>query len=278
VGALAVARLTLLETRRRRLPWVMGGLGAAYVALLGLGLWFIHREIASSDAGEIATRAAMSMFVVAGLYVVQFLVVVFSAVLAIDSLAAEVGSGTIQTLVTRPISRRAVLMGKVAGQIVVVSVFAAAMVTGALAVGRVVAGVRPPGAGAAVALISLEGVVVLAVGYLAGSRAGALATALAVFGLYGAALAGSWIERIGVFIGNTSAQYLGIAASLLLPTETLWQRAALGLMPPVLRETVGLATPFTAANPPSAAMVAYAVAFAFAALAAAGALFERREL
>ncbi len=271
-------RLTLSEMRRRRLLWVVGIVGAAYIAVFGTGLWFIHREIVDNEQSALAVRAAMAMFLTAGLYVIQFLVVVFAAVISIDTMAGEIASGTLHTVVTKPVRRSDILLGKVAGHALVVSAFAAAMILSAVGVATLVGAARPPGLAQAIGLVSLEGIVVLAVSYLAGARTGTLATGLVVFGLYGAALIGSWIERIGVWLGNVAAQYLGIVASLALPTEALWQRAASGLMPPILRETVGMATPFTAANPPSAAMVGYAIVYVVVGVALAAAVFERRDL
>lgn len=271
-------RLTLSEMRRRRLLWVVGIVGASYIALYGVGLWFIHRELASSGEGAIAVNGVMTMLLTAGLYVIQFLVVVFAAVISVDSMAGEIASGTLHTVVTKPVRRSDILLGKIAGHALVVCVFAAAMTLAAVGVAMLIGAARPPGLAQAIALVSLEGIVVLAVSYFAGALTGTMATGLVVFGLYGAALVGSWIERIGAIANNVSAQYVGILASLVLPTEALWQRAAAGLLPPILRETAGLFTPFTAANPPSAAMVGYALVYVIVAVALAARAFERRDL
>jgi hypothetical protein len=63
-----------------------------------------------------------------------------------------------------------------------------------------------------------------------------------------------------------------------MPTEALWQRAASGLLPPVLRETAGLVTPFTGANPPSGLMVGYGLVYSAAFVALAIRAFGRRDL
>ncbi len=69
---------------------------------------------------------------------------------------------------------------------------------------------------------------------------------------------------------------LGIAISLIIPSETLWRRAAYLMQPPFLRQ-LGFG-PFAAATAPSTVMVVWAVLYAGTALALAVRLFNRRDL
>jgi Cu-processing system permease protein len=48
----------------------------------------------------------------AGMYVVNFLTIAISALVSADSLAGEIQSGTIQAIVTKPVRRSEVVMGK----------------------------------------------------------------------------------------------------------------------------------------------------------------------
>lgn len=275
---MVVAGVTLREIRRRRLLWVVVVLGVGYLAMFGSGVVLVQREMVQGNEAYLARHAVMSMLLAAGLYVIQFLVLVFAAIVSVDTIAGEVASGAIQAVVTKPIRRRDVMLGKFMGHVAAVVAFAVAMSLGAVAIVAAVAGSVPVALLGPLALVSLEGVVVLAVSYLGGTVMGTLANALIVFMLYAVALVGSWIERIGNLMGNAAAQYLGVFASLVMPTEALWQRAAWLLLPPVLRETVGVATPFTSANPPSGLMVAYGIAYAIAATVGAILAFEHRDL
>ena len=273
-----IARLTLYEIGRKRLIWVLLALGFAYLALFGGGVWLVDRELA--EAGEIIpTRGALvALLTAAGLYVIQFMVLVMALVISVDTLAGEIASGSIQTLVTKPIRRRDVVLGKFAGHALAVLVFVVFMVAAAAGLVWLLTGYRPPNLLAPTGLLVLEGWVVLSLSYALGAIMGTLANGLVVFMLYGFALVGSWIERIGALSGNEAAQYLGIAASLIMPTEALWQRAAYESLPGIVRNTVGLVSPFTAANPPSELTVVYSVAYAGLLLAIAIGAFEARDL
>src|SRR5262249_31710629 len=81
-----------------------------------------------------------------------------------------------------------------------------------------------------------------------------LANGIMVLGLYGLAFIGGWMEQIGTLLGNGTARYLGIAASLIVPSEALWLLAAHNMQPLVTRD-LNL-TPFSPASVPSPAMVA----------------------
>jgi hypothetical protein len=84
------------------------------------------------------------------------------------------------------------------------------------------------------------------------------------------------MEQIGTIAGNATARYIGIAASLLVPSESLWQLAAYHMQPAVARDLqIG---PFPTASVPSPAMVAWALGYVLVALVVALRLFHTRDL
>jgi Cu-processing system permease protein len=277
-AVLAIAVLTMRELVHRKLAWVMLVMGALFLGVFGLGIWFINRELDSGMVGLVTRTPILAMLTTAGLYVGQFLVLALAVVASVDTLPGEIASGTIQTVASKPVRRSAIVLGKFLGHAVVVALFAAAIASGVVGLVGAVADYRPPQFLLPLGLIVLEGWVVLGLTYALGAITGTLASGLGVFMLYALALVGSWIERIGSLAGNTSAQYLGIAASLAMPTEAVWQRAASELLPPLVRSTIGLISPFTSANPPSDWMLVYAVLYAAVCLLVAVKVFERRDL
>ena len=103
-----------------------------------------------------------------------------------------------------------------------------------------------------------------------------LANGVLVFGLYGIAFVGGWIEQIGSFLQNQTAVNIGILSSLIIPSEALWKRAAYEMQSP-LGQALGV-TPFSAVSVPSSMMIAYAVVYSAAALFLAVRLFAHRDL
>jgi hypothetical protein len=127
------------------------------------------------------------------------------------------------------------------------------------------------------ALVLLEGTVLLTVTIAGGTRLATLANGVTVFGLYGLAFVGGWLEQIGTLAGNATARYLGIAASLLVPSESLWQLAAHVMQQPAAR-ALAAPPPLAPASVPSPAMVVWACGHVLVVFAVALRLFQTRDL
>src|SRR5262249_32961574 len=120
------------------------------------------------------------------------------------------------------------------------------------------------------------GTVLLTVAVAGGTRLATLAKGIMVLGLYGLAFIGGWMEQIGTLLGNGTARYLGITASLIVPSEALWLLAAHNMQPLVARD-LNL-TPFSPASVPSPAMLAWAAGPILFVLALSIRLFRARDL
>jgi Cu-processing system permease protein len=97
-----------------------------------------------------------------------------------------------------------------------------------------------------------------------------------VFGLYGLAFIGGWIEQFGAVIQNPTAVKVGIVASLIIPSETLWRRAAFEMQTP-LAGALGM-SPFGTISVPSPLMIGYTAVYLLAALSIAVRVFQRRDI
>ena len=103
-----------------------------------------------------------------------------------------------------------------------------------------------------------------------------LATGGAVFGLYGLAFIGGWIEQIGSIFNNQTAVQVGIVTSLLFPTEAIWRRATFEMQTALA--TVLQMSPFTTRSVPSDVMVIYAILYLLGTLVVAVRVFHNRDI
>jgi len=137
-------------------------------------------------------------------------------------------------------------------------------------------GYHPPNILAGLSLIYLESLLVMTVSLAGSSAMPGLATGGMVFGLYGLAFLGGWIEQIGSALSNPTAIQIGIITSLIIPTEALWRRAAFEMQSP-LAGSLGM-RPFSAISVPSTLMVLYALLYLFVILVIAVNTFQRRDI
>lgn len=276
---LNIARMTFLEVRMRKMLWAVILLGVAYLGVYTAGFYFMYREISRAMSGSLAQLLEpLNFFVMAGLYGVNFLVVMLAVLASVDTVSGEIASGTIHTVVTKPLRRWEVIAGKWLGLAIMLSVFVVVMSGALIGVVRVIAGYLPPNPVAGIGLILLGGLVILTLSMLGGTRLSTLTNGVVVFMLYGLAFIAGWIEQIGAFLHSEAAVNIGIIVSLLMPSEAIWKRAAYLMQPPFLRELGLSTTPFGAASAPSGAMVVYAILYTAAALGLAILWFTRRDL
>lgn len=278
MDALAIARLTVLEARHRRLLHAVVLMGLAFLTIFGIGFYFVHRDIVRTTRGDPITDLLQpfNVFLLLGLYVVNFLIVMLAVLTSVDTVAGEIDSGRIQTIVTKPLRRWEVVLGKWLGLSGLLVIFVVAMSTGLMAIVWRIASYWPPNPLPGMALMIVEGLILLTLSILGGTRLSTLTNGVVVFMLYGLAFIGGWIEQVGALARNEAAVNVGIVVSLLMPSEAMWKRAAYLMQPPFLRE-VGI-TPFAAASAPSNAMVVYALMYIGVGLLVAVYSFQRRDL
>ena len=272
-----IARLTLREAASRKILWSALWLGLAFLALYGVGTYFIQSEIVREGVPAIGTREIYNFLAMAGLYVVNFLVVMMTVLTSVDTLAGEIASGTMQAVATKPLRRFEIVMGKWLGFGAMLALYVALMGGGVVVVVYALTGYAVPGLLRGLGLIVLEGLTLLSVSILGGTSLSTLANGVLAFGLYGLAFVGGWIEQIGSLLRNETTVNIGILSSLLMPSEALWKRAAFEMQSPLTRD-LGSMTPFSSASVPNEMMVLYAAAYVAVMLALALRQFSRRDL
>ena len=274
---LTVAHLTIHEASRRRILLAAVICGLAFVALFATGFYFIVKDVTKQTAADLfERRMILTFFTLAGLYGANFLAIMTSVLLPVDTLSGEITSGVLQTLASKPVRRSEILLGKWLAFVGLALAYLVVLAGGILTVGRLMAGLSPPHLERGLPLMALEIIVFVTLSIAGGTRLSTVTNGVMVFGLYGVAFIGSWVEQIGTHAGNHAAQSIGTAASLFMPSEALWQLAAHHMQPGIMRD-MGM-TPFSPVSVPTPAMVAWAAGYALATLLFAIGSFRKRPL
>jgi ABC-type transport system involved in multi-copper enzyme maturation permease subunit len=278
-----LARMTFREAVRRRIVLTGLVLGILFLIVYSIGFRMIFIEIsAESLRGEgtafaqVAKSEITNFLLLAGLYAVAFLSVAMGALLSADTLAGEISSGTIQTIVTKPLRRSDVVLGKWLAFAGLLALYLLLMSGGTVLSVFLQSGYLPRNLFSGLFLIYLEALLVMTFSLACSSAIPALATGGMVFGLYGLAFIGGWIEQIGAIFQNQTAVQVGIATSLLFPTEAIWRRATFEMQSAL--GAVLQMTPFVTLSVPNLLMVVYAVLYLLVALAVAVRIFQNRDI
>jgi ABC-2 type transport system permease protein len=280
---LIIARLTFIEAIRRRILLAAFILGTAFMFLYAIGFDLIRGQVMpftqDAEMGNIIRSGFYTFLANAGLYAVNFLAIAMGALVSADTLSGEIASGTIQAIVTKPVQRLEVVFGKWVGIAGLLALYLLYMVGGVMAVAYLTTGYVIPNALIGIGLIYLETLLIISVTLACSSVLSTLATGGVIFGLYGIAFIGGWVEQFGALAGNQAAVNIGIVSSLAIPSEAVWRRAAYE-MTPQITQVLGFSSggPFITLSVPSPLMIEYAIGYALIALALAGWSFARRDL
>jgi Cu-processing system permease protein len=277
---LILTRLTLREATRRKIVLAAFIVGLGFLLVYSVGFHIIITQATDLVPGRAANNLVQSeghnFLVLAGLYAVAFLSIAMAALLSADALAGEISSGTVQSVVSKPLRRSDVVLGKWLGFAILLALYQLMMGGGVVMSVWLQSSYVPPHLPAGVGLIYLEALLVMSVALMFSSRLSALATGAVVFGLYGLAFIGGWVEQFGSLVQNQTAVDVGVVSSLILPSEALWRRAAYEMQSP-LSGVLGM-SPFGTTSVPSILMIVYAGLYLVVALLVTLRVFSRRDL
>lgn len=289
MALLTIARLTLRETARRKLLLALVVLTVVVALLSG---WLFHKllTLPCGPAGNehLCSRADIDLvaatLLIMLLFMFSFVLALGAAFVAAPSISADIESGIILAIATRPIRRSDILLGKWLGFAVLLALYGAVAVALELIILKIAMGYVPPHPALATLFIIAEGLVVLTLSMLGSTRLSAITTGIIALALFGAGWLGGITGEVGQAFGNHTIQNVGTASSLLIPTDGLWRGAIYNLEPLTLvlaQSELGArasANPFFVTVAPSTPYLVWALAWSIGILGLALWSFQRREL
>ncbi|MER3444378.1 MAG: ABC transporter permease [Meiothermus sp.] len=283
---LKVVRFTLREAVRKRLLFALALLTVLFLAFFFYGVYLQEQafERRAREAGlERFPQAEFAwMFVVLmGLYMVNFLGGLVSVFSGVGSLSGELEAGTLHTVLTKPLSRAEVVLGKWLGM----SLLAFAYMTltgGGLLLGTwLMVGYLPPEPLPALGLMGLNAVLLLTLTLLGSSFLPTFTNGIGQVVLYGMGWTGGILGFIAQFTNTPLLERLSKASTWLIPTDALWRFASYYLQSPELLQLSRQGpegNPFAGNRAADPLFLLWVGAYIVAALALAVWIFRKRDL
>jgi ABC-type transport system involved in multi-copper enzyme maturation permease subunit len=276
MGAWIMAGITFREAARRKILWTALGAGLALLAIFAIGLHYQMQDFDDHNVAPILRYQILSGMLLIGLYTVDLLAVVMTILTSVDTIAGEIASGTIQAIAIKPIARWQILLGKWAGFTGMIAAYVTLMFGGTVAVSYLLAGIAPQNPIRGAALIFLECMIALSATLMFGTWFSTLTNGVLVLGLHGLAFMGGWIEQMSGFTQSERLVTVGVVVSLIMPSESVWRRAAFEMQSPLAGSLQF--TPFANVSVPSGTMIGYATTYIAVALCIAVCHFRMRDL
>src|SRR5215469_9691752 len=233
MGILIMAGVTFREAVRKKLVWMALAAGAGFLTLFAIGLHYQAKDFAAHGISPVLRREIAYAMVTMGLYAVDLLAVLMTILTSVDTLSGEIASGTIQAVATKPLPRWQVLMGKWLGFVGMLTAYIALMVGGVNTITHFMAGVTARHLLSGFLLMWMESLVLLSVTFAFAAYFSTLTSGILALGLHGLAFIGGCIEQLGAITETTRAVTVGVIASVIMPSEALWRRAAFEMQSPL---------------------------------------------
>jgi ABC-type transport system involved in multi-copper enzyme maturation permease subunit len=275
---LAIAGLTIREAVRRRL---LVAFVAITVTIVGLSAWgfqrLSHSHSITSGEQQVAVPQALILF----MFMFSFVVALSASAMASPSISSEIESGVLMTIVTRPVRRVQVLLGKWLGLAALLAGYAAAVCALEFAVVDLVSGFVPPSPGLVALYLFVEGVLLLTLALTLSTRLSVIAAGVVGVAIFGAGWLAGVVGSLGTAFNIAALRTIGQIGRYLLPTDGVWHAAIYYLEPSALIDehlTRGSGDPFVTLHAPSLAYLVWVVAWFAIVLAAGVVSFRRREM
>jgi ABC-type transport system involved in multi-copper enzyme maturation permease subunit len=259
--------------------WVALFMGIAFLLLFGVAFHFIQLDIErypTVEDRESSSFVAL-LLLTAGLYAVSLLANAVAVLVSVTTISGEIESHTIDAIVTKPIPRWQVVVGKWLGFAVLVLLYLVMLVGGLMLIVYLRSGFYMDNIGRGVLMMALAALLVLTVSIAGGTRLSTITNGVLTFMLFGLAFLGGLVEQVGALFRNVAAVNIGILSSLIMPSDSLWKKAVAYFQSGGTTNPFELG-PFAAITEPSTLMVAYAVIYLVALLLFALWSFTRRDL
>ncbi|MGH9303833.1 MAG: ABC transporter permease [Acidimicrobiales bacterium] len=276
-----IARLTVREAIRRKL---VAAFLVITAALVGLSAWGFYRLSHSRSITSGEVNLALPQALILFMFMFSFVVALSASAIASPAVSTELESGVLQTIVTRPVYRGQVILGKWLGLAALVAGYSVLVTVLEIAVVDAVSGLVPPQPVAVAIYLFAEGAVLLTLVLLISTRLSTLATGVVGVALFGAAWLAGVVGALGSSFKISGLKTVGAVARYMLPTDGLWHGVIYSLEPSWFvaqlssRSAGDQANPFVALTPPSWQYLVWAAFWFLLVLGAALLSFERREL
>ena len=285
MAALVIARLTLAESIRRRIIWVLLGLTVFSVAITTWGVERLVSLARENGTGEVQIFIGVSQILVLVAFMFSFVLAMTAAFLGAPAIATDVESGVAHAMLARPIRRADLVVGRWLGLSVVVLAYAAVSGLLEIAAVRLVSGYAPPNPLEAVAYLAAQAIVLMTIALLLSTRLPAMASGAICVVLFGLGWMAGVFAGIGRLLDAGALVSAADATRWLLPTDGLWRGAIHALQPPLVvlvaagrLGSAADANPFFATSAPDPAFLAWCLGWTAVVLGLAALSLERRDL
>ena len=227
-----IVRLTLLEMLKKKILYLTLALTAIFLILYGTAMNYGYDSL--REAEPLMRIAVSGQFLSMGIYALGFIISFLSIFASVGSISSEIEQGNYDAILSKPISRYEVVVGRYIGVLLVlipyVTFFYLSVIGLNLFFGEgVVANIPVINVIRSLAVLYLLPTLLSSTGLFLSTNLSTMGAGVTLVILYFCGMVGGILEQIGYFITGEAKAVLtniGIATSLVIPSDIVYRKAS----------------------------------------------------
>lgn len=225
----AIALSTFKEIYRKRIFHIIGILTILYLILLTVIFSYMGKNLPQNNSMINVIVDLSSTISIVGFYFSSMLIAFLTVMLSIGIVSSELESGTILTILTKPIKRSEYILGKYLGTAILIILYSAILYIAVIIISTVskISIVETFGVAALAKgfpFFILQPLTILALALYGSTKFKTLNNGILIIAIYILATIGGVIEQTGAFTNNPSLSTIGIILSLISPFEAIYRK------------------------------------------------------
>ena len=280
-----IIRLTLLEMLKKKILYLTMILTLLFLLLYGTALHFAYESFPNEDL--IVRLAVSSQLLSMGIYASSFIISFLSIFASVGAISSEIEQGTYDAVLSKPISRTEVLLGKFLGILGILIPYLLILMAGILGLNMFFAGnssasIPASSIAGSLAIMCMLPVFLASMGIFLSTFMPTVGSGVIMVLLYFCAMVGGVLERIAGFMQTSSAKAaltnIGIGTSLVMPTDIIYRKASSLLFTTASGLNLSAEGMLGVSSQPSRAMMLYIGGYVLVLLITALGKFKVRDL
>jgi ABC-type transport system involved in multi-copper enzyme maturation permease subunit len=224
-----IALSTFKEIYRKKIFYFIGILTIIYLILLTIIFKFMNKNMHQNNGMIDLIVNLSSTISIVGFYFSSMLVAFLTIMLSIGMVSSEIESGTILTILTKPIKRGEYILGKYLGIAVLTILYSTILYIAVIVISAVskISIVETFGAAALAKgflFFILQPLTILSLSLYGSTKFKTLNNGILIMAVYILGLIGGVMEQVGSYINNDSLSTIGIISSLISPFEVIYRK------------------------------------------------------
>ena len=271
---------TLREAARKRILAGAVLLTLLFMSLYAVGARYGYRSIANArDLSELTRPIFRTFIMLIGLQVTTFVGSLLAIFVSVGAISSEVDNRLMDAILPRPVRRWEIVLGKWLGFAAMLLVYVGVTTLAVVLITRFIGGYWPRRPWLGIGALMLSSLFLMTASLVGSSFFSTVTNGVIVTVLYATAVIAGQMEQVGASLPtpNEPMQRIGIAVSLIVPSDSLWRLASAQMSPPRLLD-FGIPSPWTSVNPPTLWIAAWAGGLIVLGIVLAGWAFSKRDL